>query len=104
MEIKKAQKDVEEYHRKIGYYKIEDTASKVFLHLIEEAGELGRSVLHRETERGKYFPGRAPDRIDEEVADVFLQVLRLANMLNVDLESAFVKKFEKNRRRPKVIK
>lgn len=97
MKIKKAQKLVKEHLEKIGYTKIETTPIHAFLHLIEEIGEVARAILHKETKRDKLFVSTKPQELENEVADIFWQTLKLASYLNIDLESCFIKKYEKNK-------
>jgi NTP pyrophosphatase (non-canonical NTP hydrolase) len=58
-------------------------ADATALWLVEEVGELCEAVRRRR--RGD---------IEEELADVFAWVLSLANLFEVNLESAFLKKYE----------
>lgn len=96
MNIREAQKLVREYLEKIGYTKIETTPVHAFLHLIEEIGETARTLLHRETKRESLAVTTKPSDIEDEVADIFWQTLKLASYLDIDLESCFLKKYEKN--------
>jgi len=96
MNIKKAQELVWQHLVKISYTKSETSPLHAFLHLTEEIGEVSRSLLHCETKRGKFVNSGSGD-IEEEVADVFWQTLKLASYLKIDLEKAFVKKLEKTR-------
>lgn len=102
MEIEQAQKLVKEHLEKIGYTKIETTPTQAFLHLIEEIGEVARTLLHKETKRNNLSYSTKPSDIEDEVADIFWQTLKLASYLNIDLESAFLKKYEKNKAKPKI--
>jgi len=101
MEIKKAQDLVYEHLVKIGYTKSETTPTHAFLHLIEELGEVSRILLHKETKRGDFANTTSPGIIEEEIADVFWQTLKLASYLRIDLDKAFIDKLEKNRNKPK---
>ena len=101
MEIKKAQDLVYEHLVKIGYTKSETTPIHAFLHLIEEVGEVSRVLLHKETKRGVFANSTDPGNIEDEVADIFWQTLKLASYLEMDLEKAFTKKLEKNRNKAK---
>jgi len=96
MEIKKAQDLVYEHLVKIGYTKSETTPVHAFLHLVEEIGEVSRALLHKETKRGKFSNSTDPGIIEDEVADIFWQTLKLASYLKIDLDKAFVDKLEKN--------
>lgn len=53
-----------------------------FTWLVEEVGELARAIIEMNR-----------DSIEEEIADVFAWLLSIANLLNVDLEEAFKKKY-----------
>jgi NTP pyrophosphatase (non-canonical NTP hydrolase) len=101
MEIKNAQNLVYEHLVKIGYTKSETTPVHAFLHLVEEVGEVSRVLLHKETKRGEFTNSTDSGNIEDEVADIFWQTLKLASYLQIDLESAFVNKLEKNRQKSK---
>lgn len=55
-----------------------------FTWFVEEVGELAEAIVKMDR-RG----------IEEEVADVFAWLLSIANLLGVDLEEAFLKKYAK---------
>ncbi|MFA5050860.1 MAG: MazG nucleotide pyrophosphohydrolase domain-containing protein [Patescibacteria group bacterium] len=103
MEIKKAQNLVYKHLVKIGYTKSETTPVHAFLHLIEEIGEVSRALLHKETKRGKFANSTDPGIIEDEVADIFWQTLKLASYLKIDLNKAFVDKLKKNRNKSKML-
>ena len=97
MHIKEAQKTVSEHLQKIGYTKIETTPTQAFLHLVEEVGETSRALLYKETSRKNVANFTNPKELEEEIADIFWQTLKLAAYLNIDLEDAFTKKTQKNK-------
>lgn len=97
MEITTAQKIVFDHLEKIGYTKIETTPIHAFLHLIEEVWEVSRVLLHKETPRWRLSNSSDPWHLEEEVADIFWQTLKLASYLNLDLEACFLKTYEKNK-------
>ncbi|XOB46453.1 MAG: MazG-like family protein [Candidatus Nealsonbacteria bacterium] len=101
MEIKQAQKLVKEHLEQIGYTKIETTPTHAFLHLVEEVGETARSILYKETKRSSFHVSTEPSNLEDEVADIFWQTLKLASYLDIDLESCFLKKYEKNKAKKK---
>ncbi|MCM1989570.1 MazG nucleotide pyrophosphohydrolase domain-containing protein [Oceanirhabdus seepicola] len=104
MEIKEAQELVYDHLKKIGYTEIETIPTHAFLHLIEEMGEVARTLLHKETKRASLKYSTEPSDIEDEVADVFWQTLKLASYLDIDLEESFMKKFEKNKAKNKNLK
>ena len=71
------------------------------MHLIEEVGEVSRVLLHKETKRGIFTNSTDPGNIEDEVADILWQTLKLASYLDMDLEQAFTKKLEKNKNKAK---
>ncbi len=99
MHIREAQQKVFSYLKEIGYANIETNAEHAFIHLVEEIGETARALLHKSTERSKFHCSE-PAELEEELADIFWQTLKLASHLNIDLEQAFIKKFEKNKKKP----
>ena len=101
MDIKQAQKLVREHLEKIGYTKIETTPIHAFLHLIEEIGETARTLLHKETKRDTLAVTTKPSSIEDEIADIFWQTLKLASYLDIDLEKCFMRKYEKNKAKHK---
>ncbi len=69
-------------------YKIERSAQLALAQLVEELGELAKEVnrknlRHQEAEKGK---------LEEEFADVFLQLAKMAEMHGIDLEGSVRKK------------
>lgn len=101
MEIKKAQKLVKKHLEDIGYTESETTPIHAFLHLVEEVGEVARSFLYKQTSRGSFSATTEPQELEDEVADIFWQTLKLASYLDMDLESAFMVKYEKNKQKNK---
>lgn len=53
-----------------------------FIWLVSEVGELARAIKSGDR-----------DKIEEEIADVFAWLASLANVLNVDIEEAAIKKY-----------
>ncbi|MHA1369808.1 MAG: MazG nucleotide pyrophosphohydrolase domain-containing protein [Promethearchaeota archaeon] len=63
-------------------------ALKTFLWLVEEVGELSSELRKRESGIKDN-----DDSLAEEFADVFAWLCSLANIMNIDLESAALKKY-----------
>lgn len=55
-----------------------------FTWFVEEVGELAEAIVEMDRRS-----------IEEEIADVFAWLLSVANLLNIDLEEAFLKKYVK---------
>jgi NTP pyrophosphatase (non-canonical NTP hydrolase) len=76
-----------------------ETPRDVLLLMLEEVGELAKAI--RKFSGLKVDPKKASTRgnLEEELADVFIYLLDLANGCNVDLFSAFHKKEMENEKR-----
>ncbi|MCF7820519.1 MAG: hypothetical protein K9M44_03570 [Candidatus Pacebacteria bacterium] len=85
MDLKKLQKQVYNHKAKRGF-NVKDVSMEFCL-LSEELSEAYRAYYQKE------------DNLGEELADVFIYLLGLAEILKVDLEKEFVKKMEKNKNR-----
>lgn len=88
MEIKDAQKEVDEKIREYGGYW---EPLSMFARLAEEVGEVGRAMnvefggkRKKSEEDGKELP--------EEISDVLFTLLAICNSLNIDLEKEFISK------------
>lgn len=90
---KRAGSIIEEYNK---MHNLQHNKDTVFHHLVEEVGELARELHHEKN------PWRAKfdkDKFSEELIDVLLQVLTLAQDYNVDIEDTFNRKMKKLRER-----
>jgi len=79
MEIKKAQEMIRDL-----YFERDEKRGleKNFIWFIEEVGEFAEGLKNNDM-----------NCIEEEIADVFAWLLSLANVLNINLEKAFLKKY-----------
>ncbi len=60
-------------------------------------GELGEfSNLLKKVVRGDVCLADVKGDLDEELADTFIYLIKIANQFNVDLENEFIKKLSKN--------
>ncbi len=72
---------------------------EIFLLFSEEVGELAKAIRYKTKlycEDGKELEN---DNLEDEIADVFSYLLDLANKFDIDLESAFRNKEQKNSQR-----
>lgn len=93
--------DLQVYIKKIGEERGWDKNNylEIFLLLSEEFGELAKAIRNhtglyseKEKENNKY-------ELEEEFADVLNYIFDLANYFNINLEDAFRKKDEANKKR-----
>ncbi len=75
-------------------------ASLVFVHLVEEIGEIGRNILYSEGyKKGGIGHSEAPSEVRREYAQSFSLLIQLANMQGIDLEEAYHNEMRIMRRR-----
>lgn len=74
-----------------------ETVSEVFLLLVEEVGELGKSI--RKSSGMKVSDHSKKHAVEHELADVFWLVVDLANRFDIDLAQAFDEKEKINQKR-----
>lgn len=93
--IKQSQQIVDDFVRERNW---QTSASDITLHLVEEMGEIARNVLKMKNYGGQHTQN-SEINMDEELADVFYLILKLANETNIDLEKALLTKMEKIRKK-----
>ena len=70
-------------------------ADKTVLHLIEELGEIARQINNKNIRNKE----QDNDNLSEEIADVLMLTMRLANIYNIDIERGIIEKIEKLKQR-----
>lgn len=75
----------------------EETVSQKFMLLLEETGEFAQSA--RKNAHLAQATDTAAEDLSDAAADVFAILLDICNQLNLDLETAFVKREHKNQTR-----
>jgi len=99
MNIKVFQKEVEDLFNKISEKRGKKrTEEEIFIHLIEEIGEVARQLTHKKLRKEKF------DRknLEEEISDSILFLTYLASLHKIDLERSLKKDMEKLRMRFKI--
>ncbi|TXT57435.1 MAG: hypothetical protein BAJATHORv1_10137 [Candidatus Thorarchaeota archaeon] len=71
-------------------------ASQIFVHLIEELGEISRHISFEEGYKVEGIGHKAPDKseLSREFAQVFFLFLQIVNHFGVDLESSILSELE----------
>ncbi len=96
MEINELQKQVKELLKKIdSKQKGNHDTETTFVHLIEEIGEVSRQLYNEKIGRDELDK----KNIKEELSDVLMLVLQLANNFNIDLEQEVKNKILKLKER-----
>jgi NTP pyrophosphatase (non-canonical NTP hydrolase) len=93
--LKELQKYYAEKSKERGFDK--ETAQDTLLLMMEEMGELARAIRKnagiKTDDKSKVYA------IEEELADIFIYLLHISNILKLDLEESFWKKEEENKKR-----
>ena len=89
MDIKNAQKEVDDWIKKHGVRYFNELTNMA--QLTEEVGEVARIIARRYGEQSEKESDKNKD-LGEELADVVFVVLCLANQTGIDLQEAFAKK------------
>jgi len=105
--IRQAQRDVEKFLEEWGKkWKRVDNHFYMFTHMSEETGELARDIINAELDlSGDRRPvessqrKEAITRIEDDLGDILLHLLELANAYSVDLAEAFAKTLVSNKKR-----
>lgn len=61
-----------------------------FIALVEEVGEVAQEILNKEI----YDKPNCQIPLEDEVADIMISLLEICDVYNIDLEKAFLRKFE----------
>ena len=96
MEIKKAQKIVDDWINEYGVRYFNELTNMAMLS--EEVGEVARIIARRYGEQSEKESDKDKD-LGEEMADVLFVLICLANQTGVDLEEAMKKNLEKKTQR-----
>ncbi|KUO52225.1 MAG: hypothetical protein APF76_04075 [Desulfitibacter sp. BRH_c19] len=68
--------------------------------LISMFGEIGETAnLVKKIIRGDFKLDEKRSALSEEIADIFIYLIKLSNQLDIDLEQSYFNKLEKNRKR-----
>lgn len=100
MEIKNYQNTVDGWIKSVGVRYFNELTNTAVL--MEEVGELSRlmaRVYGEQSFKNKEDEVKAPDRIKEELADIFFVLTCLANQMDINLEEAVLSNLNKKTQR-----
>lgn len=102
-EIKKLQEEFDSKHKGRTPFneKINSKNIEVLEHLIVcMVGEIGEfSNIIKKVSRGDFSLEENKEHLSEELADVFIYLIKISNQSEIDIEKAFIEKLEKNKKR-----
>ena len=102
MTIVEYQEQVDEWIKRYGVRYFNELTNNAML--MEEVGELSRLIARvygEQSFKRKEDEQRAKENIKEEIADIFFVLTCLANQMDVDLQEAIAKNFDKKTSRDK---
>ncbi|MEK3885734.1 MazG nucleotide pyrophosphohydrolase domain-containing protein [Paenibacillus sp. PL2-23] len=102
-EIKLLQERFDKMHggRKPFFEKVTEENIEVLEHLIVcLVGEVGEfSNIVKKISRGDFTYNEKIDELKDELADIFIYLIKISNQSEIDLEKCFLEKLEKNQKR-----
>src|SRR3989338_6204866 len=89
MDIKELAKRIHGFQKeRFQQYESELTSELIFMHLVEEIGEIARQIFNKESKMRNYDI----DNFNEEIAQAILDLLVLAELNEIELEREIEKK------------
>ena len=92
---KKSEKLINDIDKKLGVIHNDEL---IILHLTEELGELSRQIINPKLKRGE----TDIKNLEEEIADVIIQISKLASNHNINIEDAIKTKIAKLKEKHKL--
>ncbi len=91
MELQEVQKRIMKFvHKRVKAANIKPTAELSYIHLTEEVGEVARELSNKKLRPNLYNE----DNLKEEIVDVLLETLILADLCKVDLDKEIARKID----------
>jgi len=100
MELKQAQKLIDEWINKYGVRYFDEKTNMLLL--VEETGELARLIARKYGEQSfkkEISDDEIKEKIQDEMADILFVLLCLANQMDIDMETAMIKNLNKKTKR-----
>lgn len=102
-ELKDIQENFDSRHE--GYFRWNSQITDVNIEMLEFlivslTGELGEAAnIVKKIARGDYLLEEKKNELQEEIADIFIYLLKIAYQMDIDLEQAYLNKMKKNQER-----
>jgi NTP pyrophosphatase (non-canonical NTP hydrolase) len=101
MEVKELQKKIEEFWEEVNKLKKKKrTTEMVFIHLVEEVGELAREFVNKKERPGKY----SEEKLFDAIADILIMAFFLASLYKLNVEELLVKTLKEGKKRLKKLR
>jgi NTP pyrophosphatase (non-canonical NTP hydrolase) len=96
MEVKKLQRKIEEFWEEVDRLKRKKQNPEiVFIHLVEEVGELAREFVNKERRPEKY----SEEKLFDAIADILIMTFFLASLYKLDVEKLLVKTLRESKKK-----
>jgi len=96
MEVKKLQRKIEEFWKEVDRLKRKKQNPEiVFIHLVEEVGELAREFVNKERRPEKY----SEEKLFDAIADILIMTFFLASLYKLDVEKLLVKTLRESKKK-----
>ena len=82
--------------------KPKDYTSMLILGVVEEVGEVSRAYLAKKGRKGKHHRARQDETYKQELGDIILAIMKLANIKDIDLDKQIQHSLKKIKRRKKL--
>jgi NTP pyrophosphatase (non-canonical NTP hydrolase) len=101
MEVKELQRKIEEFWEEVDRLKKKKrTPEMVFIHLVEEVGELAREFVNKEIRPEKY----SEEKLFDAIADILIMAFFLASLYKLDVEKLLLKTLKEGEKRLKKLR
>lgn len=92
MEVKDLQKEIIKFVKRWDKVRnVQPSKDEAFFHIVEEVGELARQYVNRESRKEQY----SKDEIKNAIGDTLMQLVRLADLHNFDIEELITEIMQK---------
>jgi NTP pyrophosphatase (non-canonical NTP hydrolase) len=96
MEVKKLQRKIEKFWEEVDRLKRKKQNPEiVFIHLVEEVGELAREFVNKERRPEKY----SKEKLFDAIADILIMTFFLASLYKLDVEKLLVKTLRESKKK-----
>ena len=100
-------KTISDYQKELSQFdkakKPRDYTSMLILAIVEEVGEVSRAYLAKKGRKGKHHRAIYDETYKQELGDIILAIMKLANIKNIDLDKQIQYSLKKIKRRKRIV-
>ena len=102
-----ANKTISDYQKELAQIdkgiKPKDYTSMLILGIVEEVGEVSRAYLAKKGRKGKHHRAMKDETYKQELGDIILAIMKLANIKDVNLDKRIQYSLKKIKRRKRIV-